>query len=652
VSCLTKDIDSDYSDRDAVKRYMESKYGLNYVASVGTYGNLKIKNAIKDFSRLSFIQHSEANIITSIIDKDTESGDIFDLFKLSTKESKLKNFIQNNSEMISELEEVLMNPRNMSIHACATIIFPNDGVDLFHKIPVKDIDGQIVTAWEGKQLEKIGYLKADILGLKQLEKFKRIIDLIENNTGEKIDIYSIDLEDKKVYDLFSLGLTEDVFQFGTQGLKAFCKDLQPNSIEELSAANALYRPGAMESNAHTDFIDIKFGRKEPEYDYLLEDITKKTYGLYIYQEQVMQAFQKVTDSSLSEADTFRKLITKVKSLVDPQYKEYESIFIERYINKRQTELLAKKVWDKLIQFAKYGFNKSHAVSYAIIGYTAQWFKVNYPIEFWMTSLQEASDKERHNRISEIRKIGHISIIPPEINSSSTEFTLNKESNEIFWSLSSIKYVGEASVKKLINEREENGKFYSLEEFIKRLPAKSFNKRSITNLILSGAFDRVENIKTENERLLILDSYFHMINKPGELDQYLQYVDDLMYWQIAQFNLTGFGNINYKKALKRYSLDDIVDNIQEVPIDNYVSVSGLVKEVNIRKSKNGEFATIKLDCNSENINVVIWSQIFELYREEILSSEDKVLILNGQVKNDNYNNCHSLYSTQTSKIIII
>jgi DNA polymerase-3 subunit alpha len=641
---------------------MKERYGFNYVALVGTYGNLKFKNAVKDFSRMCGVSPSDANFMTGFIGKDYESADFTKVIEFTVKEPRFKKFVLQNPMVFEWFDLVLHQTRTSSVHACATIIVPDtdeegNPVDIHDLIPTKLMDGQLVTEWEGAQLEKAGFLKEDILGLKQLEKFQLMRKLIKQTQNKEIDIYDIDTQDKQVFEMFAQGYTEDVFQFGTDGLKGYCRYLKPNSVNELTATNALYRPGAMESDAHKDYVKIKFGEKEPDYDPFLKDVTKETYGLYIYQEQIMKAYSLVTGANMEQADSFRKYITKAykmksKGIKDTEYEKYEKEFIEKYKELGCDKIKAEQVWDKLVAFAAYGFNKSHAAAYATIAYISQWFKVHYPLEFWTASLNEATDDERPRRIAEIEKSSIIKISPVDVNESVLMFRPSVKENKIYWALSSVKWLGEKAATLIINERNKNGSFFSIKEFTSRFPKREINKRSVTNLILAGGFDQIYKINSENERYQILEQFYTLIDSLEDLSRYVPFIKDKIWWQLMQSELTGFGGISYEYLAKKEGFKDFVHYVNDCPLEKYVTVGGIVTEVRIKKSpKVGNFAILKINTNNKENNILIWNETFEIYKETILECENKILILNGQVKFDSYANQHNLQTNRNTKLSI-
>lgn len=649
------DIDTDFESkrRDDVKRYMEQRYGIDHVASIGTYGNFKIKSIIKDFGREMSLNFSDTNFITSIIDKDTENGEFVDLFKNSTKEEKLKTFINNNPDLINKINLVLWQPKTQSIHASATLVVPATDANgkkknIYDWIPVKKVDGVLITEWEGKQIESAGFLKEDILGTTQLDKFRMILDFIKKNHNKEINwTQDIPVDDEDVFkNLWHKGYTEDVFQFTTDGLKQYCKSLKPDSLEELIAANALFRPGAMESNAHMHYIEIKFGKREPEYDFLLKEVTLKTYGLYIYQEQIMLAFKVITDSTLQEADEFRKIITKskggvgIKALDLELYNKYKDLFISSYINKGSTEANANKVWDKLVAFSKYGFNRSHAACYSYEAYVCNWFKYHYPLEFWITSLTYSKDEDIEKKIAEIESTGNIALMPPDINRSGKTYTYDQENQIIYWALDSISQMGEVKVNNIMEERKKNGDFYSFTEFIKRMEGKRIDKRVVTNLILCGCFDKIEKIVKVTDRLSLLKKFcgneiLDEFNYENSIKEY--------FWLMKQKELCGIGNVKFEKIYEKvtskkeivfpkkakfYSYEELMDKKN---LDTECIVIGVINDIRDFSTKKGKSGTIELNQNGKICFITCWSEFWATHEKDMKAAKGKILILNGNVR---------------------
>lgn len=649
------DIDTDFESkrRDDVKRYMEQRYGVDHVASIGTYGNFKIKSIIKDFGREMGLNFSDTNFITSIIDKDTENGEFVDLFKNSITEEKLKIFINNNPELINKINLVLWQPKTQSIHASATLVVPSKDINRENKkiydwIPVKKVDGILITEWEGKQIESAGFLKEDILGTTQLDKFRMILDFIKKNHGKEINwTRDIPVDDEEVFKtLWHKGYTEDVFQFTTDGLKQYCRILKPDSLEELIAANALFRPGAMESNAHMDYVHIKFGKKTPEYDFLLKEVTSNTHGLYIYQEQIMLAFKVITDSTLQEADEFRKIITKskggvgIKALDLELYNKYKDLFINSYVKKGSIEITANKVWDKLVAFSKYGFNRSHAACYSYEAYVCNWFKYHYPLEFWITSLTYSKDEDIEKKIVEIESTEGITLMPPDINKSGKTYIYDQENQIIYWALDSISQMGEVKVNNIIEERDKNGDFYSFTTFIKRMDGKRIDKRAVVNLILCGCFDKIEKIINVIDRFQLLKKFCG-----DELPDRFSYENIIKeyFWLMEQKRLCGIGNVRFEKIYEKlvskkeivfpkkatlYSYEDLMDKKN---LDNECIVVGVISDIRDFSTKKGKAGTIELNQNGKICYITCWSDFWATHEKDMKGSKGKILVMNGTIR---------------------
>jgi DNA polymerase-3 subunit alpha len=333
------DIDTDWEGqgRERIKEYLENKYGKDYVTSIGTYGTFKLKNSIKDLAREKGINSSTMNYITNFFPEPGQQQPqyLYELFHQSVdltrdRGRQLYSFIQTYPQVVSELPLILNQPKNSSIHAAGVVIVPREFGTLYEQLPVKKHNGILVSEWEGVYIDKAGFVKFDILGVNQFDKFNHINRLIKQDTGRDIRYKDIGLTDEKVFELFRKGYNEDVFQLGGTGLKGYCKLLQPENIEDLIATVALYRPGPIESNAHLKYVKRKNGEEEVVADPGCSEITKTTYGLIIYQEQTMKICQEVGGFSLVEADDIRKALGKMKfEIIQP----YKTTFLERSTKK-------------------------------------------------------------------------------------------------------------------------------------------------------------------------------------------------------------------------------------------------------------------------------------------------------------------------------
>ena len=663
------DIDVDFPTefRDAVKEYIKEKYGYAYTCSIGTYTRMKLKTCIKDFGKVKGLSFDLTNKLTKDIDDQIEYT-WGDLIEYASKSKLLFKFVQENPELVHMTKYALLQPKAESVHPSAVIIVPKHAVDgtdremdLWEWMPVKKIDGVLVSEWEGKYIDKSGFLKEDILGLSQLDKFKSILKLIEKNCRKKIDVNKIPLDDEATFRYFKRGWNEDVFQFGTTGLMNYCRQVKPDSLENLIAMTALFRPGPMELNAHQDFADIKNGKKKPVYDFGMEDITKETYGLYVYQEQVMQAVV-VGGLTKVESDVLRTTIKKkdVKTLASfgDKFKEgYAKLLSKNGI--KNPEEYANHVWDKLLAFSGYGFNKSHAAAYSIMSYWSQWFKVNYPLEFWTTALQFSKEGEVPYRLAELKKTGaEIEIRPPDVNFSDINFTCDAKEQRIFFSLTKIKGVGEVAVKNIMDTRHAGGQFYSLEEFLSRVPSK-VNKTVVKCLIVAGAFDLIEGVNNPRDRKKLLEKYLESKNESLPEEYSGADSNSNAFWILEQKRLTGFGEVDYetmiRDAIPNKRLSKLYVNDSEflaTKEKTEVVIAGKLIFYRERDIKNGKMCSIQIDCNNTILNAILWPDAYEKIDEDISNLKGCIVALSGTVEKDRYRNEKNLYSNNKTKLYVI
>lgn len=663
------DIDVDFPTeyRDYVKEYIKAKYGYDYTCAIGTYTRMKLKTCIKDFGKVKGLPFELTNKLTKDIDDQIEYT-WGDLIEYASKSKALFKFVQENPDIVHFTKYALLQPKAESVHPSAVIIVPkravdgsNRKIDIWEWLPVKAIDGVLVSEWEGKYIDKSGFLKEDILGLSQLDKFKSIMELVKKNCGDEIVLNDIALDDDETFKYFRRGWNEDVFQFGTAGLMNYCRQVKPTTLEHLIAMTALFRPGPMELNAHQDFADIKNGKKKPKFDIGMEDITANTFGLYVFQEQIMQA---VILGGLTkvESDVLRTTIKKkdVKTLASfgdkfkSGYADYLSLK-----GVKDVEKYADKVWEKLLAFSGYGFNKSHAAAYSIMSYWSQWLKVHYPLEFWTTSLQFAKESEIPYRLAELKKTGaDVEIRPPDVNYSMKNFSCDGKNNRIFFSLTKIRGVGDVAVENIIATRDNGGEFFSLEEFLSRVPSK-VNKTVVKCLIVAGAFDLIENITNERDRKKLLKKYLESKNEP--LPEMYQVADSNTnaFWILEQKRLTGFGEVDYESMIKdsipnkRIASLYVSDSDFLITKDNTeVTIAGKLIYYQTKDIKSGTMCTLNVDCNNTIIPVLVWPDAFEKFDEDVEKLKGRVIAVNGNVSKDKFKNEKKLYSNNKTKLYVI
>ncbi|MBN2087926.1 DNA polymerase III subunit alpha [Candidatus Peregrinibacteria bacterium] len=481
------DIDMDFADnrRDEVIDYVTQKYGRDRVAQICTFGTLAARAAVKDVGRTLGVPFSQMNEFAKLIPEKpgTTLEEALEKAPELTDAIKKEDIYKQVMENALKLEGAV---RHVSVHACAVVIADEPLVNytaLQH--PPKDEDG-IITQYSAKPLEALGLLKMDFLGLKNLTILQTALKIIERTKGNKINLKKIPMDDKKAYALMARGETTGVFQLESAGMKRYLKELRPTEFEDIIAMVSLYRPGPMEWIP--DYIAGKHGRKKTTYAHeSLEPILRKTYGIAIYQEQILQIAQVFAGFSLGEADLLRRAIGKkiIKELEAQREK-----FLTGAIEKGHSSNLAVEIFEKVIEpFAGYGFNKSHAACYAMIAYQTAYLKAHYPTEF-MTALMSADYGNTERiviEIGECEQMG-IKVLPPDVNESLSNFTY-VEDGKIRFGLSAIKGLGKGSVKMIIESRVENGRpFESLEDFAKTAPSKILNKKTLESLAFGGAME--------------------------------------------------------------------------------------------------------------------------------------------------------------------
>lgn len=643
------DVDADFpvAFRDTVKEYMSKRYGVNHVCSVGTYTRMKLKTCLKDFGKVMGVPFAVMNKLTKDIDDQIEYT-WGDLFNYAATSRELFRFVQDHPELVHMTKYALTQCKTSSIHPSAVIVVPQedeDGnpIDLFGWMPMKKMGDVLVSEWEGKYVDKSGFLKEDILGLNQLDKFSSIIKLIAKNRREQIDVNTIPFNDEEVYRYFQRGWCEDVFQFGAMGLMNYCREAKPQSLDDLIAMTALFRPGPMDVKAHETFVDIKNGRKKPKFDPGMEDITRDTYSLYTYQEQIMKAMV-VGGLTPIESDECRTYIKKKNHTALAQFKEkfvngYSNLIKSKGVVEKRAVEQASEVWEKMLAFASYGFNKSHAVAYTMMSYWSQWFKVNYPLEFWTTSLQYASkEADIPYRLVEMKKTGvDIEVRPPDINFSGDTFTCDPETNRIFFSLGKVKGVGDRALALLKQMKAEHGEVFSFEDFITSVPT-GVNRTVVLRLITAGAFDLVEGVRNPRQRLDIVKQYLE--RRGEELPEEFATPDahTNAWWVFKQREITGYGEVDYTRMLNEYGLGKrmvrlyvTAPEFEKKNEGDEVCIAGRVNNVFERQTKRGDtYGVLQVEINSLIVQVTLWADFWKYQPETEATLLNRVVAVSGRV----------------------
>ncbi|MBN2613976.1 MAG: DNA polymerase III subunit alpha [Bacteroidales bacterium] len=489
VSMPDIDIDFDEDGRERVLQWVVNKYGKKRVAHIITFGTMAPKMAIRDVARVQKLELSEADRLAKLVPErpgTTFSKAYEEVPELLSERNSANELV---SQTLKYAEVLEGSVRQTGVHACGIIIGRND---LEEHIPIcinKDAE-LFVTQFDGKHIESVGMLKMDFLGLKTLSIIKDTIENIQKSKGITLDIENIPLDDQKTFDLYSRGETTGLFQFESEGMKKYLRMLKPNRFEDLIAMNALYRPGPMDYIP--SFINRKLGKEKITYDLPeMEEYLKDTYGITVYQEQVMLLSQKLAGFTKGMADSLRKAMgKKIRAMMD-QLKEK---FVEGCRNNGFHEDIVNKIWKDWESFAEYAFNKSHSTCYAYVSYQTAYLKAHYPAEFMAAVLSRNLNdiKKITFFMDECRRMG-LNVLVPDINESHARFTVNK-SGDIRFGMAAIKGVGEAAVEHIIEVRDKGGAFKNIYNFVERVNLTTVNKRSMEALAMAGGFDSFEGIK--------------------------------------------------------------------------------------------------------------------------------------------------------------
>jgi len=502
------DIDMDFADtrRDEVLAYVAQKYGQDHVAQIITFGTMASKAAVRDCGRALALPYSYCDKISKMIPMFTKLKDAIE----NTKE--LKDIYENDPDAKKLLDYSLKLEgvvRHNSTHACGVVISKdpiNDYTPTQH--PPQD-DAAITTQYPAGDIEKLGLLKMDFLGLKNLTIIERALKIISKIHKIDIDIAEVPLGDEETLKLFQKGMTTGVFQFESSGMKKYLKRLAPTDFEDIIAMVALYRPGPLNSGMVDEFIDRKHGRKEIVYKHpVMKDALENTYGVIVYQEQVMRLSKDMASFTGGQADTLRKAMgKKIAELMTKMKGDFINGCVKNGLDKK----LAEQTFADCEAFAEYGFNRSHAVCYAFIGYQTAYLKAHYPAEFMAALL--TSDRENIDRVAievEECRLMDIEVLPPDVNESFVDFGVipqEDNSKKIRFGLSAIKNVGEQLIETIVEERKQNGKFKDIEDFVLRVQSNALNKKSMESLARAGAFDSLaeRNLILENVEKILLFS---------------------------------------------------------------------------------------------------------------------------------------------------
>lgn len=500
------DIDIDFQDdrREEVIQYAKDKYGTDSVAQIVTFNKLAPRGVLKDVGRVLNFPFQEINELTKSI--PIVFGKVTNLSECLEKEIDFKNYFKSGDAAQKEDKKNLFDyclvlenlNKNSSIHASGLVIAPGSVTDYVPLSKVTGEDNVFCTQYDMNQLEDAGLIKIDFLGLKELKVIGRILTQVNNKYNKNITVDDIPLDDPATYDLFSSGSTIGIFQFSKSKMREYLAKLKPKNINDLAAMNALYRPGPMD--LIPEFIDKRNGKMPITYLHpLMENTLKETYGVIVYQEQVMQIARDIAGFSLAEADNMRKAMGKKKKEILMKIKDK---FIKGASQNDVDKKIANEIFALILKFADYGFNKSHGVAYSILAFYTAYLKTHYPAEFFSVSMacRKDDDTELQQLANECKKM-KINLKAPDVNYSEMDFAIKYSDNrtagpEILYGLSAIKNVGAKAAQNIIDERNANGRFLNFLDLLKRVDLRLVNKKALESLIFSGAFDSIEPVRSK------------------------------------------------------------------------------------------------------------------------------------------------------------
>ena len=646
ISMPDIDIDFCIHGREEVIRYVADKYGHDNVGQIITFGTMKARAAIRDVGRTLSIPYGEVDRIAKMVPEGPKIR-LEDAIQAEPELERLSRGEERDRKLLRISRSLEGLSRHASTHASGVVISDRPLVEY---LPLyKGAHDEVMTQFPMDQIEKLGLIKFDFLGLKTLTVIKHALRLIEKTENRKIDIEKIPLDDEATFRLCSEGRTTGVFQLESSGMKEMLRSLRPETFEDMIALVALYRPGPLGSNMVEDFINGKHGRKKIHYLLpQLEPILKETYGVILYQEQVMKIAQVLASYTMGEADTLRKAIGKKKA--DVMAKQHER-FLGGAEKNGIARTTAEHIFGLIDKFGGYGFNKSHSAAYARIAYQTAWLKAHYPVQFMAALLtQDMGNQDKTiKNIAECRDMG-ISILPPDLNESKADFTVVEDS--IRFGLAAVKNVGLKAVEALIDEREENGPFRNLMDFCKRVDGSKVNRRVLEGLIQCGAFDF-----TGLNRATLFGSLDEVIRTcgsqadPNQLNMFaalgeeagggygILELPERPEWDSRErlrrekealgFYITGHPLERFKTEVRRSA----TCAIQDLPgLDDRASVkvAGVVENLKIKRTKRGDkMATLSLEDRTGSASVVVFPDVFSQYAS--LLAGDAPVMVSGTVE---------------------
>ncbi len=639
------DIDIDFcKDRRAdIIQYVRDKYGEANVAQIGTFGTMAAKAAIKDVGRALNIPLAQVNQITEMVPEELK----ITIKKALDKSAELKAFY-NGDRDVRELLDIAMklegNARNIGTHAAAVVIGDQP---LTEYVPLGRVSGKtdIITQWSMGDVEASGLLKMDFLGLRNLTILSKAIEIIQQTTGTELDIMRLPLDDKKTFALLQRGETKGVFQLESGGIRDLLQRMKPDHFHDIIATNALYRPGPLEGGMVDDYVAVKHGRKKPEYLHpVLEEILSETHGVMVYQEQVMRILNRLGGIELASAYTCIKAISKKKeAMIAANEEQYMKGATEKGLSVKQ----AQEMWQMILKFAGYGFNKSHSTAYALLAYQTAYLKAHYPVEFMAALLSGdipgRNFKHKDSLIEHIEDCTRmeIEVVPPDINHSNVDFSVADK--KIYFGLSAIKGCGGSASESIVAARAKGGPFKDIFEFCERVDPTECGRSTIETLIKAGAFDStganraqlmaVVEKAIQSGATTLADRRSGQMNFFEELEEATpttkksiglpdipEFPDKtklMMEKEVIGTFLSAHPMVEYKDRLAKLCSHS-TSQLKEVTKRSEVIVGGMISSIKLavtRDPKPGQpskYANFDLEDMDGNVRCICWPSSYELY----------------------------------------
>ncbi len=653
ISMPDFDIDFCQTRRDEVIRYVQEKYGEDKVAQIITFGKLQARAVLRDVGRVLSMPYSQVDRLCKLVPNNPANP--CTLEEALVEEPKLAQ-ARSSERVVDELLTIALKLeglyRHASTHAAGVVISDRPLTKLvpLYRDPRSDLP---VTQFNMKWVEPAGLVKFDFLGLKTLTVIEKTREFIRQS-GTDLDVINLPLDDKTTFELLAAGETVGVFQLESTGMRDSLKKLKPDRFEDIIAMVALYRPGPMD-NIPT-YIARKQGEEEPDYYHdMLKPILDETYGVMIYQEQVMQIAQVLAGYSLGEADMLRRAMGKK---IKEEMARQKARFIEGAVKNNVSEGKAAFIFEQVDKFAGYGFNKSHAAAYALLAYQTAYLKANHPVEFLAASMTlDLGNTDKLNMFTSEARRMDIEVVPPDVNASLVDFLPNDKT--IFYSMAALKNIGAGSVSSIVSERDENGAYKSLSDFANRMDAKAFNKRALETLSSAGAFDKIEpsraKVHANAERIMGMANKLNNDRKSGQSDlfggdngsgQELEMIEPKKWREMEkltkEFDAVGF-------YLSGHPLDEYEPILQRLKVEKWLDferkaietggglgiLAGTVSAVNERRSKSGNlYAFVEFSDPTGHFEAITFSDTLNACREILIPGKPVKIKVEAGVEEDN------------------